>query len=267
MDAGEIRPDLTARLRPPCETPVPCKVCGAPAPPLGVVDFNRSCEDAKGLRLPRAGVPVQYRRCTDCGLMFTDTFDDWTQADFEAHVYNAAYAAVDPDYVEKRPRAMAGAVIGAVGASRDELDILDYGGGNGRFAELMREAGFACETYDPFTPAFTHRPARRFNLITCFETLEHMPDPVGGAADIAALLADGGAVLFATLAQPPDIAAIGLGWWYIGPRNGHVTLHARGSLARLWARFGLAVVSFSDNTHVAFNAAAPPAWVNRLLGR
>lgn len=256
-DAGAVRPDLTEKLRAPSEAPVPCKVCGGPAAPLGLVDFNRSCEDVKGVVLPRTGVPVQYRRCADCGLLFTDAFDDWGQADFETHVYNDAYAAVDPDYVEKRPRQMADGVVGAFGAAKADLDILDYGGGNGRFAELMRGLGFRCESYDPFTPAFAARPTRHFNLVTCFETLEHMPDPVAGAADIASLVAEDGAVLFATLAQPADFDRLGLGWWYIGPRNGHVTLHSRQSLARLWDRVGFQMASFNDNTHLAVRGTVP----------
>ena len=160
---------------------------------------------------------------------------------------------------------MAAAVTEALGAAKAELDILDYGGGNGRFAELMRAADFRCETYDPFSPAFRARPTRRFNLITCFETLEHMPDPVAGAADIVSLLADDAAILFATLAQPADFAAVGLGWWYIGPRNGHVTLHSRESLGRLWGRFGLRVTSFSDNTHLAAREPTP-TWARDLTG-
>jgi 2-polyprenyl-6-hydroxyphenyl methylase/3-demethylubiquinone-9 3-methyltransferase len=80
---------------------------------------------------------------------------------------------------------------------------------------------------------------------------------VGGAADISDLVADGGVVLFATLAQPANFDALGLGWWYIGPRNGHITLHSRESLARLWGRFGFRVGSFSDNTHLAVRGPLP----------
>ncbi|WP_293904901.1 class I SAM-dependent methyltransferase [Phenylobacterium sp.] len=260
MDAGAIRADLTSRLRAPSEAATACKVCGGEATPLGIVDFNRSCEDARGVVLPRTGVPIQYRQCAVCGLIFTDTFDDWVQADFEAHVYNEGYAAVDPDYVAKRPQQMAGALAGVLAASKAALDILDYGGGNGRFAEAMVEAGFHCATYDPYTPRFAGRPARRFNLITCLETLEHMPDPAAGVGDIVALLEPGGAVVFATLAQPPGA---GLGWWYIGPRNGHVTLFSRAALAALWGRFGFAVASFNDHVHMAWREA-PPAWARHL---
>jgi len=265
MGAGDFRPDLADRLRPPREAPIPCKVCGAAATPMGAVDFNRTCEDIRGLRLPRTGVPVAYHRCGGCGLIFTETFDDWTQADFEAHVYNDGYAEADPDYLDKRPQAMALSVVGAFRAQSAALDILDYGGGNGRFAEILRGAGFRCETYDPFNPAFAARPQRRFDLITCFETLEHMPDPIAGAKDIEALLAPVGAIVFATLTQPADIEQIGLGWWYVGPRNGHVTLHSRTSLGHLWGRHGLRVGHFNDHTHVAVRQPAP-GWIRHLTG-
>src|SRR5688572_11550859 len=141
MDAGAIRGDLTSKLRAPSEAATACKVCGGSAAPMGIVDFNRSCEEARGLRLPRTGIPVQYHRCGGCGLVFTDTFDAWDQADFEAHVYNDAYAMVDPDYAAARPQNMAAGVIGAFGAASAELDVLDYGGGNGRCAEVLRGAG------------------------------------------------------------------------------------------------------------------------------
>jgi 2-polyprenyl-6-hydroxyphenyl methylase/3-demethylubiquinone-9 3-methyltransferase len=171
---------------------------------------------------------------------------------------------VDADYAQKRPAQMAAALGGALAAFRDELDIIDYGGGNGRFAEAMGAAGFRCATYDPFNPRFAARPERRFNLVTCFETLEHMPDPAAGAADIAGLLSEAGAVVFATLVQPPNAT---LGWWYVGPRNGHVTLFTREALAILWGRLGFAVASFNDHTHLAFREAATPAWARRLLGQ
>jgi hypothetical protein len=57
--------------------------------------------------------------------------------------------------------------------------------------------------------------------------------------------------------QPADFASVGMGWWYIGPRNGHVTLFTRAAFAALWARFGLKVISFSDNLHMVFCGAVP----------
>jgi len=99
--------------------------------------------------------------------------------------------------------------------------------------------------------------------VSCFETLEHMPDPKAGAADIASFLADDGILLFSTLVQPADFAAQGMRWWYIGPRNGHVTLHTRASLAALWTPLDLRVASVNDNVHVAFRTI--PAFARHLF--
>jgi hypothetical protein len=53
-------------------------------------------------------------------------------------------------------------------------------------------------TYD-HTP-----PGGKFDLITCFETLEHMPDPVAGMGAIVAHLDELGLVLFSPMLRPAD---------------------------------------------------------------
>ena len=90
-----------------------------------------------------------------------------------------------------------------------------------------------------------------------------MNDPVRGAADIASFLAGDGMVRFSTLVQPQDFAKAGVGWWCIGPRNGHVTLHSHASLRALWKPLGLQVHSFNDNMHAAYRTV--PAFARRIF--
>ncbi|HEX2814814.1 MAG TPA: class I SAM-dependent methyltransferase [Phenylobacterium sp.] len=252
------------RLRPANPEPSPCKLCGGASRLFGVTDFNRNCEEARGKFLPLSGVAVYYRRCEACGLVYSEAFDDWAPEDFETHIYNAAYADVDGDYEAIRPASNAQMIVRAFGASANNLAVLDYGGGNGDFARALVEAGFRqAATYDAFHPDHRLRPEIDYDLITCFETLEHMPDPLAGAADIAGFLKPDGMVFFSTLTQPADFATLGMQWWYIGPRNGHVTLHSRQSLAILWARHGLKVASFNDNFHAAFRTV--PAFASHLI--
>ncbi len=131
--------------------------------------------------------------------------------------------------------------------------MLDYGGGDGSLARHLLDAGFRCAvTYDPFTPRYEKRPDERFGLVTCFETLEHLPDPTAGAASIAASVAEPGIILFSTLLQQPDSENQGVGWWYIAPRNGHVSIYSREALTLLWHGLGFNVASFNANLHVAF---------------
>lgn len=232
---------------------IPCKICGEPSPLYGTVDFNRNCEIEGGVKLPPSGTLVRYRRCRACGFLFTDAFDRWSQADFRTHIYNDGYAAVDPEYAEARPRNNATAVLALFGAHKSERRVLDYGGGNDAFCSHLRAAGFpVAVTYDPFVPDFASPPPGKFDFITCFETLEHMPDPVAGIGDIVAHLDEPGLVLFSTMLQPADFDQLGMGWWYVGPRNGHISLFSRTALAKAWGRHGFRTASFDDNMHVAF---------------
>jgi hypothetical protein len=241
------------RLKPATSAAVPCKVCGGAAPVCGTVDVNRNCEIPGGVTLPPIGLDVPYRRCAQCDFLFTDAFDDWSQADFKTHIYNSGYITVYPDYALSRPRANADAVLQLFGAHKAMLRVLDFGGGNDVLCMALREAGVpVAVTYDPFVPEFAKPPEGTFNLVTCFETLEHMPDPIAGTAAIAAYASDPGMVLFSTLVQPADFDTLGLKWWYVGPRNGHVSMFSRQALALAWRRHGFNLASLTDNLHIAF---------------
>jgi SAM-dependent methyltransferase len=243
--------------------PVPCKICGQSAPLYGVVDFHKCCLVAG--QPPLSGIPVYYRRCAACGFLFTDAFDGWSEAEFKTHIYIAGYLAVDRDYAEKRPRANAAELVLMFSAHKAHMRVLDYGGGNDVLCSALREAGFpVAETYDPFIADYARRPEGTFDLITCFETLEHMPDPTAGIAAILASLAEPGLVLFSTLLQPQDFDKLGLTWWYVGPRNGHVSIFSRDALILAWRRYGYQTASVNDGIHIAFRTL--PAFAKHLFG-
>jgi SAM-dependent methyltransferase len=229
-----------------------CKCCGAPAFPYGVVDFHKNCEMHRRKVLDISGVPIYYHRCSACQFIFTTAFDHFTKENFLEHVYNEDYIVVDPDYREQRPRGNAALLCKLFSDARPRR-VLDYGGGNGALADALRAAGFPeAETYDPFVSRHSARPLGRFDCVVSFEVLEHSTDPARTIADINEFLADPGLILFSTLVQPPDIDIQGLNWWYAGPRNGHVSLYTRTSLAILGQPFGFTCGSFNDNVHVFF---------------
>lgn len=141
--------------------------------------------------------------------------------------------------------------------------MLDYGAGRGLFAALLRESGYGGAVgYDPFF-GDDAPPDGRFDVVSCFEVMEHMVDPGQGAADLARYLAPEGLLVFSTLVQPADIEAQGISWWYAAPRNGHVSLHTRESLRLLLGRQGLTVYSHSDALHFAY--AQIPAFARHFL--
>lgn len=228
--------------------PVACTVCGAPSPLMGVVDFHKSCLEREGKRLPLLGVPVYYRRCSRCGLVFADTMLRWSDEDFARHIYNADYPVVDPDYAEARPWGNARWLLALLGEAAREVAVIDYGGGNGRLAAELRGAGLRAATLDPHVPHAAPDFATA-DLVTAFEVFEHAMRPQRILDEMLALMKPGGALVFSTLLQP---AQMGVGWWYVAPRNGHVSIHSRTSLETLLASRGLRLASFSDGMHVAF---------------
>jgi SAM-dependent methyltransferase len=237
-----VKPTVAKRLAslPPLDranartAAIACKICGRPAAFFDVVDFNKC---AGFYYFGPAGVPVSYHRCDECGFLFTAFFDDWTQEDFRRFIYNADYRLVDPEYAGIRPRLVAEHLARFMGGMVDAR-ILDYGAGAGQFAERMAELGFPHVTsYDPFS--MPERPEGRFDIITCTEVLEHVPFPLPALQEMQALLNDGGCIILGETLQPPDIDAVRANWWYVAPRNGHVSTFADRTLVAVAEQLGM----------------------------
>lgn len=243
-----------------------CPVCDGACEALGAVDFNKNCEEARGLVLPPAGRLVGYARCRQCGHVFAPEFHAWTPEDFRREIYNDGYLQVDPDHVEARPCANADNLLALFGERGRAVRHLDYGGGAGRLSELLRESGWQSVSVDPFFDAATaFEGAGRFGLITCFEVFEHVPDARQLLARLDALLAPDGLILVSTLLSDGEIAAgRPLEWWYLAPRNGHISLFSRRSLAVLAVRQGLQTASMSALFHFFWRRQFP-SWASHLL--
>ena len=247
-------------LKPVSTEPFACKICGTATNLYGVVDFHKSCEDRRGLQLPVSGAPIYYRRCGACGFLFTDAFDDWSENQFKAHIYNDGYEAVDPDYKTTRPRGNATMVSNLWTQQKASMKVLDFGGGNDVFCAALRAAGFTVAiSYDPMVPEFAAKPEGKFDLVTCFETLEHVPDTLATIGRIIECAAEPGAVFYSTLTQPADFDRHGLSWWYVGPRNGHISIFTKQALTTAWGHYGYKTAALSNNIHLAFRTI-PPHW-------
>jgi len=235
----------------------PCKICGTASPLEGVVDFNKNAAEPQNVFLPLCGIPVYYHRCPNYGCVFTVAFDDWSVADFSRHIYDETYAEVDPDYREKRPVSNAG-LVAKLAERNKNLRVLDYGGGNGRLAHELQTRGISAVSWDPMVLSGVSPPSASFDLVTCFEVAEHTPTPVETFAHALNFLCQGGVMLFSTLTidnLPPRAVQ----HWYIAPRNGHVTIYTRRSLALLAARFERRVHHFNDVYHLCY--AEIPSWI------
>ncbi len=171
-----------------------------------------------------SGIPVTYFRCLSCQCTFTDLIDDWTEEQVARYIYNEDYSLVDPGYVDQRPLDQANQMAEMLDGCQN-LNILDYGSGSGKFAKLMMERGFRSVTsYDPFSSP--RRPSGLFDLVTAFEVVEHAPNPLATFREMLDFLTPDGALLFSQTVQPDNIEDMRCGWWYAGPRNGHVTTYS-----------------------------------------
>jgi 2-polyprenyl-6-hydroxyphenyl methylase/3-demethylubiquinone-9 3-methyltransferase len=252
------KPSTAERLPPLHNRPedVPCKVCGAISALDGVVDFNKNASEPQNVFLRLSGIPVYYHRCPNCGCAFTVAFDHWSISDFRQHIYNDGYAKVDPDYRESRPISNA-KLVGEFVARAREPRVLDYGGGTGRLARELAARGVAAASWDPME-AGDGPPQGSFDLVTCFEVIEHTTTPIETFADALSYIRPGGVLLFSTLTID-GLAPRALDHWYIAPRNGHVTIHTKRSLALMAERFARRVHHFSSVYHLCY--AEMPAWV------
>jgi SAM-dependent methyltransferase len=245
----------------PAEQRTTCKVCGHKAELFDIVDFNKVALVQDCHEFGFAGIQVPYHRCGNCGFLFTRFFDRWTPEDFGAFIYNADYGKADPEYTGDRPRRMADQMAGTLAQCRGAR-ILDYGSGSGAFAEAMQARGFArIESYDPFS--HPRRPDGRFEIITCFEVVEHTPSPRHALEDMQSFLSGGGVILFTQNLQPAEIEQLRCRWWYAAPRNGHISTFTGRTLAVLAEQTGM-VFHRGEVLH-ALRAPNPSTFATRAL--
>lgn len=242
-----------------------CPVCLRSCRPYDEVDFNKSCLELNGTFLPSAGTSVVYYRCGNCGFCFAPQIARWSHSLFKERIYNGEYSLVDPDYIQARPVANAQGLAGMFGEVAFSIRHLDYGGGNGLLSKLLCQKGWASESYDPFANEGSEGEKEdQFDLVTCYEVFEHVPDPRKLIGDISRLVKPDGIVLFSTLISDGELTPDGhLAWWYAAPRNGHISLFSRRSLVILAQEYGFKFGSFSNGSHCMWRKLPP--WAEGII--
>jgi 2-polyprenyl-3-methyl-5-hydroxy-6-metoxy-1,4-benzoquinol methylase len=186
-------------------------------------------------------------------------------SEFESKVYNNDYILVDPHYLSERPRSNAIYVQSTIGDSGRQLRHLDYGGGEGLLSRLLCDAGWNSRSYDPFVDKNVKiAELGRFELITAYEVFEHVPDPCALIDDLSSLLVEDGVIMFSTLLSDGNIHHHQrLSWWYVSPRNGHISIFSQRSLSLLAERKQFLVGGNTTGFHAMWRTI--PWWAKNYL--
>lgn len=212
-----------------------CKVCSDSTKLFDVIDFGRQCH-AKIYPDGLTGIGIYYHQCVNCGLIFSEFFDHFTDEMWRMYIYNKEYERIDPDYLSNRSIRNVSLVQSVVKSFWTKEDRgCDFGGGQGMTARLLSNLGIEFDSFDPFGVDTREDDSTKFRLVTVFEVLEHSPTPGKTFAKIAQLCKDDCALVLASTALIPNRIRSGSlsRWWYAAPRNGHITLYSEKSLKLL----------------------------------
>lgn len=117
-------------------------------------------------------------------------------------------------------------------------NIIDFGGGDGLHARLLRDHGLNAFVEDAhaqpgYAQGFTQPDFQSADLITAFEVMEHFANP---AEDLNAIFNRGAK---AVLASTTRWHGEGPDWWYLTPSTGqHIFFYSQAAIAMIAARFG-----------------------------
>jgi 2-polyprenyl-3-methyl-5-hydroxy-6-metoxy-1,4-benzoquinol methylase len=242
--------------------PIRCALCGGDAPSLRYPARGGAADGARAYACTsfghRAHGPIW--ECDRCDVLF-----QWPLPDEAALV--AAYQAVeDPLYLaEKDNRYLTfRRAVRLLGPARGRR-LLDVGAYCGIFADVARAAGFDAEALELSRWAAAHARAlglvvhertltahaatgTRYDVVTLWDVIEHLPDPRCELEAAYRLLAPGGRLYLSTIDTSSLVArTLGPRWPWL--MHMHLFYFDRSNLAALLEQIGFRVLATRNYVH------------------
>lgn len=203
---------------------------------------------------------ARYLRCSACDYVWVES-PHWLD-----EAYSNAIAALDTGIVV-RNLWLRDACCALLGSSfRDVKTLVDHGGGTGLFVRLMRDRGHDAYWSDKhcdnlLARGFDADPEARYDLLTAFELVEHLEEPM---VEFQRLYARAPRLLISTELQPSDPGRL-MDWHYLAPEAGqHIGFFTRRSLEVVAERLGLVLSSNNRNLHVLAPDRVSDRWLYLL---
>lgn len=201
---------------------------------------------------------AEYYLCGECGFMFVGN-PTWLK-----EAYNDPINITDTGYVLRNVFLSRKTLVLISFIFNTRATFLDFAGGYGMLARLMRDYGLNFLLSDAYTSnlfmkGFEYKN-QKIEAITCFECFEHLVNPF---EEIEKMLKISKNIFFSTLLLPKQIP--GNDWEYYGTEHGqHISFYSLKTLQYIAKKYNVNVYSTGTNLHL-FTEKKIPNWYFKFL--
>lgn len=181
-----------------------------------------------------------YYRCPSCGFVYSDHIERADIKQLSNFYKTCSFDLEDSGYLYRAKTALATLLklIENTRLLKDKIYLLDYGCGKGSFLSYCLQNNINAFGYEPYhannsiniytSTEQLHASKDKFDIVTCFEVVEHLPNP-DIFSSMLSLVRNNGYLLFSTGIF--NEFAHNSSWEYFAPA--HCSIYSVGSLEYL----------------------------------